>query len=157
MLLDPEFVADCPYGPGGLLIDELVSVDREQSLVRALMPVHEDLPITREQRVHPELHPRHISGGLMIHVTGMMGFLHAYYVLDLRHRDGWIGYGTHIHEGKFKKLGRMGRKLELECRAVQQRKVRGSIFARYRFRFTQGDDLIYEGDQSAIFTQIKKT
>jgi hypothetical protein len=155
MALDPEFVADCPYGPGGLLIDELVSIDRETSLVRARMTTHEDLPITREQRVHPERHPRHISGGLMIHLTGMMGFLHAYYVLGLRHHQGWIGYGTHIHEGKFKKLGRVDRPLELECQATQSRKVRGSLFARYRFKFQQGEDVVYEGEQSAIWSQIK--
>ena len=29
----------------------------------------------------------------MVHLTGMLGFMHAYYVLGLRHADGWIGYG----------------------------------------------------------------
>jgi len=27
----------------------------------------------------------------MVHVTGMLGFAHAYFVLGLRHADGWIG------------------------------------------------------------------
>src|SRR4051812_18737387 len=27
-MLDPDFVADSPYGPGGLLIDDITEVDR---------------------------------------------------------------------------------------------------------------------------------
>ncbi len=68
------------YGPGGLLIDEVLEVDRELSRVRVRMPTHADLPITREQRAHPIRHPRHVSGGLMVHMTGVAGLVHAYYV-----------------------------------------------------------------------------
>ena len=88
MPLDPAFVDDCPYGPGGLLLDELLEVDRDRSRVVVRMPTHAELPLTREQRAHPLYHPRHVSGGLMVHMTGMVGFVHAYYVLDLRHADG---------------------------------------------------------------------
>ena len=72
MALDPDFVADCAYGPGGILIDEIVSIDKERGHVVAHMPTHDDLPITREQRAHPVFHPRHVSGGLMVHMTGMV-------------------------------------------------------------------------------------
>lgn len=154
MVLDPAFVADCPYGPGGLLIDDIVHVDREASTVVATMPTHEDLPLTREQRAHPERHPRHVSGALMIHATGMLGFAHGYFVLDLRHADGWIGYGTHIHEGRFRRLGRIGPPLVLSCTATSVRKIRGSILARYQFRFEQEGDLVYEGDQTALFSRV---
>src|SRR5262249_55184870 len=118
MPLDPAFVADCPYAEDALLIDEILHVDREQSLLRARMPTLETLPLPRDQRVHPSRHPRHVSGGLMIHATGILGFAHAYYVLELRHREGWIGYGTHIHEGRFRKLGAIGEPLVLECRGL---------------------------------------
>ena len=37
MPMDPEFVADCPYGPGALGIDELIEVDKEAGIVRARM------------------------------------------------------------------------------------------------------------------------
>jgi hypothetical protein len=154
MVLDPAFVADCPYGPGGLLIDDIVSVDREASRVVATMPTHEDLPLTREQRAHPERHPRHVSGALMIHATGMLGFAHGYFVLDLRHADGWIGYGTHIHEAKFRRLGRIGPPLVIACTATSVRKIRGSILARYQFRFEQDGDVVYEGDQTALFSRV---
>ncbi|HZU81894.1 MAG TPA: hypothetical protein VE987_03210, partial [Polyangiaceae bacterium] len=100
MPLDPAFVDDCPYGPDGLLLDEVLRIDRDAGLVVARMPTHDDLPLTRTQRAHPVRHPRHVSGGLMVHVTGIMGFLHAYYVLGLRHESGWVGYGARIHSAR---------------------------------------------------------
>jgi len=154
MALDPAFVADCPYAPGALLIDDIVRVDREASTIVARMPTHAELPITRDQRSHPERHPLHVSGGLMIHATGIVGFAHAYFVMDLRHADGWIGYGTHIHEGRFRKMGKVGPAMLLTCSASNVRKIRGAIVARYSFRFEQDGEVVYEGDQSAIFTRV---
>ena len=154
-MIDPAFVADCPYGPGGLLIDDVITVDREKSFVSARMPTHDDLPLTREQRVHPLFHPRHVSGGLMVHMTGMVGFVHAYYVLDLRHADGWIGYGGRIHSARFKALAKPGEPLILECTATKMRRTPKSILARYDLRFLQGDTLIYEGDQTAMWLKIE--
>ena len=153
-MLDPDFVADCPYAPSGLLIDEITSIDRDANTIIARMPTHDDMPLTREQRAHPERHPRHVSGGLMIHLTGMMGFAHAYFILGLRHADGWIGYGTHVHSGRFRKMGRIGPPLVLECRATSVRKIGGALVGRYTFRFTQNDDVIYDGDQSAIWSRV---
>ncbi len=90
----------------------------------------------------------------MIHTTGILGFAHAYYLLGLRHAEGWIGYGTHIHSGRFKKMGAIGAPLDLEATATSVRKIRGAIVARYQFVFAQGGDTVYEGDHSAIFTQV---
>jgi len=154
MALDAAFVADCPYGPGALLIDDVVRVDREASVVVARMPTHADLPITRDQRVHPERHPHHVSGGLMIHATGIVGFVHGYYVLDLRHAEGWSGYGTHIHEGRFRKMAKIGPAMLLTCTASNVRRIRGAIIARYQFRFEQEDEVVYEGEQTAMFTRV---
>jgi hypothetical protein len=156
MPLDPAFIADCPYGPGGLLLDEITQVDRATSTLVARMPTHPDLPLTREQRAHPVFHPHHVSGALMVHVTAILGFAHAYFVLDLRHAAGWIGYGTHIHEAKFKKLGEIGPPIELVCTATNVRRIQKSIVARYRFRFMQNGALIYEGDQTAIWSQVPR-
>jgi hypothetical protein len=156
MPLDPDFARDCPYGPGGLLLEEILEIDRERSLVRGLMPTHDDLPITREQRAHPVKHPRHVSGGLMVHMTGMIAFAHSYYVLGLKHADGWIGYGGRIYSARFRALARPGEPLVLECRAKQLRQGDKSAFARYDFRFTQGQTLVYEGDQSAMWMKIEE-
>jgi hypothetical protein len=157
MPLDPAFVADCPYAPGGLLIDEIITLDQEANLVVARMPTYDDLPLTREQRAHPLFHPRHVSGGLMVHMTGMVAFVHAYYLLGLRHADGWVGYGARIHGARFRALARPGIPLHLECRATQARVTPQSVFARYAFRFTQGETLVYEGDQSALWSKIEAT
>src|SRR5215208_4980355 len=108
MALDPDFVDDSPYGPDALLIDEILVVDRDASLIQARMPTHSALPITRDQRTHPVRHPPHVSGGLMVHATGMIGFAHGWYIMDLRHREGWIAYGTHIHEARFRRMGQLG-------------------------------------------------
>ena len=154
MALDPEFVADCPYGPGGLLLDDIVEVRADEGLVVARMPTHEELPLTREQRVHPVRHPRHVSGGLMVHMTGMVGFAHAYYVLGLRHAEGWIGYGARIHSARFRALARPGPPMLIECRSTKLRRGATSVLARYAFRFLQEDQLVYEGDQTALWMRV---
>jgi hypothetical protein len=154
MPIDPAFVADCPYGPGGLLLDEIVEIDAANHRVVARMPTFDDLPLTREQRAHAVRHPRHVSGGLMVHMTGMSAFVHAYFVLGLRHADGWVGYGAKIHSARFRALAPPGEPLLLECTATQMRRGEASVFARYSFRFTQEDKLVYEGDQSALWTKV---
>ncbi len=154
MPLDPAFVADSPYGPEGLIIDEIVEVDVERGVVRATMPCRPDLPITRTQRAHPVRHPQHVSGGLMVHVTGTLGFAHAYYVLGLRHAEGWVGYGGRIYKARFHSLATMGPPLELEGRATKVRQMSKQVFVRYAFRFTQEGRLVYEGDQGAMWTKV---
>ena len=154
MPLEEAFISDSPYGPGGLLIDEIVTIDAERSHVAVRMPTTDDLPLTREQRVHPIRHPRHVSGGLMVHMTGMVALAHSYYVLGLRHADGWIGYGGRIHSARFKALAKPGEPLILECTAKQLRQSETQVLARYDFRFTQKDVLVYEGDQTALWMKI---
>jgi hypothetical protein len=152
--LDPAFVADCPYSPEGLLIDDILEVDVERSLVRARMPTSELLPLTRTQRVHPVRHPQHVSGGLMVHMTGMLGFVHAYWVFGLRHAEGWTGYGGRIHHAGFKNLGVIGPPLELKGWCTSHRRNASRIVARYSFEFTQEGKLVYEGDQTAMWMKV---
>jgi len=155
MALDAAFLADCPYAPEGLFIDELVTLDREghgRLVLRA--PTHEELPLTSAQRVHPERHPRHVAGGLLLHLTGIAGFAHAYYVLGLRHAEGWIGYGARINSARFHNLAAVGPSLEIECAATQVRRGAARILVRYDFRFTQAGTLVYEGDQTAMFMRV---
>jgi len=156
MPLDPAFVEDCPYGPGGLLLDEILEIDVAQSLIVARMPTSPELPLTREQRNHPVLHPAHVAGGLMIHMTGMVGFAHAYYVLGLRHADGWIGYGARINSARFAALASPGEPIQIECRGTQVRRGSINVLARYKFKFHQGTTLVYEGDQTALWIDVTK-
>jgi len=157
MPLDQEFVADCPYEPGAICIDEIVEIDKEAGLIRARMPTHPNLPLTRAQRAHPVRHPRHVSGGFMVHLTGILGFMHTYYVLGLRHADGWIGYGGRIYDARFAALATMGPPLDLEVRATKVRQRENQVFGRYEFRFTQEDKLIYQGDQAAMWMKVTES
>ncbi len=153
MPLDPAFVDDCPYGPDALLIDEILEIDSKKSQVICRMPVHADLPLTRSQRVHPTRHPRHVNGGVMVHATGVLGLVHAYYVFGLRHAEGWIGYGARIHQARFLALARPSEPLTLRGWTTRVRKSPGSIVARYGFEFLQGSTPVYEGDQTAIWNK----
>ncbi|MEM9067362.1 MAG: hypothetical protein AAGE52_02620 [Myxococcota bacterium] len=155
MALDPEFVADCPYGPGGLLIDDVLTIDEDTSRVVVRMPTHADLPLTREQRAHPVRHPRHVSGGLMVHMTGMVGFVHAYHILGLRHADGWIGYGGRIYRARYLALAPPGEPLILEGRATKVRRGKKKIFVRYEFLFKQGETPVYDSEQAAIWMKVE--
>jgi len=156
MPIEQAFIDDCPYGPGGMLLDEILIIDRDKSLVRVRMPTHEDLPLTREQRVHPVRHPRHVSGGLMVHMTGMAGFVHAYYVFDLRHAEGWIGYGGRIHDARYRALAPPGVPIEIECQATKVRRGARRIVARYDLKFYQGAQLVYVGDQTAMWLKVEE-
>ncbi|MBX7097933.1 MAG: hypothetical protein K1X89_09485 [Myxococcaceae bacterium] len=154
MALDPAFVADCPYGPGGQLIDEVLEVDKAKSLVRARMPTHGELPLTREQRTHPRFHPAHVSGGLMVHMTGVLGYVHAYYVLDLRHRDGWVGYGVRIQSARFHNLARLGPPVILTGWCTHARTGTEKVLAKYEFEFHQEGTLVYQGEQTALWSKV---
>jgi hypothetical protein len=153
-MLDPDFAADSPYAPGGFLIDEVVLVDQEKSRVVVRVPTHDDLPLTREQRVHPVRHPRHVSGGLMVHLTGMTGFAHFYYVLGLRHTDGWIGYGGRLSSVRFKALATPGEPLFIDCTCTSQRRSETRIVSRYDFTITQSGQVVYESDQTAMWLKV---
>jgi 3-hydroxymyristoyl/3-hydroxydecanoyl-(acyl carrier protein) dehydratase len=151
---DDQFLADLPYDPEVLLFDELLEVDREASRVRCRMPTLETLPFTRSQRAHPVRHPRHVAGAVMIHATGMLGFIHAYYVLGLRHGEGWVGYGTNIHDAKFRKLVPPGTPIEATCTALKVRSGKSRHVTRYEFRFEHEGELCYEGEQTAIWMNV---
>ncbi len=153
-MLDPDFVADCPYLPEAILFDEILELDRENGRLLARMPTHDSLPLTALQKSDPVRHPRHVSGGLFVHVTGMLGFAHAYYVLGLRHADGWIGYGAHIQKARYGRLARIGPPVLLEARGTGMRRIRGSLYVRYAFHFTQEGDVVYESEQGAIWQRV---
>lgn len=148
------FLDDLPYEPAVLLFDELSEISREPSRVRCRMPTDRPIPFTVAQRAHPERHPRHVAGAALIHATGMLGFVHAYYLLGLRHADGWIGYGTHIHSATFRKLVSPGAPIECTCTATKVRAGRSRYIVRYNFEFLHEGDTCYEGDQTAVWTRV---
>lgn len=151
---DDAFLADCPYDPEVLLVDELLEVDREKSLVRCAWHTHPDMPITRSQRSHPVRHPSHVAGALMVQASGMLGFVHAYHILDVRHADGWVGFGTHMHDVKFSKLVAPGEVIDCRCQAIRLRIGKLRHFIRYAFEFRVDNDLCYKSEQSAMWNKV---
>lgn len=149
-----EFLEDLPYDPSVLFFDELLEVNVEKGLVRCRMPTDRPMPLVDAQRAHPLLHPRHVAGAIMVHATGMLGFVHAYYLLGLRHRDGWIGYGTHIHRVVFRKLVEPGAPIEATCVATRSRLGQRRHMIRYEFEFWHEGSLCYEGDQTAVWMRV---
>ncbi len=148
---DQAFLDDCPYDPDVLLLTELLEANSETSQVRVRWQTRIDDPITRAQRNHPVRHPQHVSGAMMVHATGMLGFVHAYYLLGLRHHKGWVGYGTHMHSVVFRKLVPPGDVIETTCRATKKRIGKVRHFLRYEFAFHHEGSVCYEAEQSAMW------
>ena len=152
---DEAFLADLPYSPDVLFFDQLLEVDAEKNLVRCRMPTDVSLPLTEAQRHHPKRHPKHVAGAVMVHATGMLGFVHAYHLLGLRHHEGWVGYGTHIHRVVFRKLVEPGAPIEATCTATKKRLGKSRHFIRYSFEFRHEGSICYEGDQSAVWLNVE--
>lgn len=148
---EQPFLDDCPYDPEVLFLDRLEEIDPVASVVRCRMPTNDRLPLTRSQRAHPVRHPRHVAGAIMVHATGMLGFVHAYYLLGLRHAEGWVGYGTHLHEAVFRKLVSPGDPIDAKCTAVRARLGRDRHFVRYAFELRHEGQVCYESQQSAVW------
>jgi hypothetical protein len=145
------FLDDLPYDPEALFLDRLESIDRARSEIVCRMPTDRPLPLTASQRAHDVRHPRHVAGALMVHVTGMLGFVHAYHLEGLRHSEGWVGYGTHIHKATFRKLVPPGNPMICSCTQLKIRRGKDRFFSTYRFAFHHDGELAYESEQSAMW------
>jgi hypothetical protein len=148
---EQAFLDDCPYDPEVLFLDRLEEIDPVKSVVRCRMPTHDMLPLTRSQRAHPVRHPRHVAGAIMVHATGMLGFVHAYHLLGLRHAEGWVGYGTHLHEAVFRKLVSPGAPIDARCTATRARLGKTRHFVRYAFELRHEGEVCYQSEQSAVW------
>jgi hypothetical protein len=153
---DRSFLSDLPYDPSVLLFDRILELDPAQNRVACRLPTDQPIPFTDQQRADPERHPRHVAGAALVHATGMLGFVHAYYLLGVRHSDGWIGYGTHIHKAVFRKLVPPGEPIEATCTATRLRLGRERHVVRYEFDFRHQGERCYEGDQSAIWIRTRR-
>ncbi|MDI1433063.1 hypothetical protein [Polyangium sorediatum] len=151
---DDAFLADLPYDPEVLLFDAIVELDPDGKRVVCQMPTDKPLPFTTSQRVHPVRHPRHVAGATMVHASGMLGFIHSYYLHGMRHAAGWIGYGTHLYQVVFRKLVPPGAPILATCREVRARRGATKHFVRYAFEFRHEGDVCYEGEQSAVWMKV---
>jgi len=142
------------YGEEAVLIDEITRMDREAGLVEGLLDTTRSLPFSAAQRVS-ELHPAHVSGAELVMVTGSLGCLHAYFFHGCRWDEGWAGFGNRIHRADFKQLARIGPPIELVSRETKTRIGPSRVVIRFAFEFRQEGNLVYLGDQSAMFVKGK--
>lgn len=146
-----RFLATLPYDPRAFFVDEIVAIDGPARRVHARLDTRRPLPLTDAQRGDPALHPRHVNGAILVHLTGVLGMLHAYFVNGLRFDEGWVGFGSRIHRADFKSLARIGPSLELVSVETKLRAGPERQIARYEFRFSQEGALCYVGDQTATW------
>ncbi|UQA63309.1 hypothetical protein [Polyangium aurulentum] len=151
---DAAFLADLPYDPEVLLFDELLEADPANKVVICRMPTDVPLPFTTSQRADPLRHPQHVAGATLVHASGMLGFIHSYYLYGMRHADGWIGYGTHLYQVTFRKLVPPGSPIVAACREVRGRRGPSKQFVKYAFEFRHEGDVCYEGEQSAVWMKV---
>ena len=138
------------YEEAAFLIDEITCMDKEQGILEGRMDTTRALPYAALQRTGP-YHPAHVSGSDMIALTGNLGCLHAWFFHGCRFDAGWTGFGSRIHRADFKKLARIGPPLELESREVRARDGARRVVIRFEFHFRQEGELVYFGDQTAMF------
>lgn len=151
-----DFLDELLYEPSAFMLDRLLELDPERGLVRCRMATDPPDPFTAAQRPDPVRHPAHVAGAAIIQATGSLGFVHAYYILGLRQRDGWAGYGTHIHKAVFRKLVTPGTPIEATCVATRVRKGEDRRVVRYRFDFRAEGGRCYEGDQTAFWFRTEQ-
>ena len=138
------------YEDEAFLIDEILRMDKEKAEVEAVVRTTGYLPLTGHQRVRRG-HPAHVCGGDIIMVTACLGCIHAWFFHGVRWEEGWTGFGNRIHRGDFKKLAEVGPPITLKSWERNSRIGKRRMVLRYEFEFRQGAEVIYYGDQSAMF------
>jgi hypothetical protein len=142
------------YREEAVLVDEITELDAEARRIVGLLESTRTLPFAECQRVS-QGHPAHVSAAELLMATGSLGCLHAYLFHGCRWDEGWAGFGNRIHRADFKRLAAIGPPIRLESRESRTRVGPNRIVIRFEFRFHQDDDLVYQGDQSAMFVKGK--
>ncbi|MEW6444067.1 MAG: hypothetical protein AB1640_24240 [bacterium] len=154
LCFDEDFLRGFPYVRNGFFLDRLLEADPGEKRVTCEMETTKTFPLVAEQRNHPVLHPPHLPGGVILHLTGMVGFVAARILLGIRFDEGWSGYGSRVHRAEFKRLVRLGPPVRLEGRITSDRRRGNMAIVRYEFRFTQESLLFYFGDQTAVYRHL---
>jgi hypothetical protein len=154
--LDPRemrrFLDTFLYREEAFLVDEIRGLDPERRRIEAVMDAGRPLPIAPHQRTGPG-HPAHVSAAELLMVTGNLGCLHAWIYHGCRWDEGWSGFGNRIHRADFKRIARVDAPLELESQESRGRVGERRVVLRYDFRFRQDGQLVYVGDQTAMFVK----
>ena len=150
MPLPPDFHEQCLYTSEAWFIHDILEMDAENNTMVGLVDTTQLGPLVEAQVALPG-HPKHLPGAVCIQITGTLGALMSAYMLDMRRTDGWVGFGTHIHEAKFPSIGEIGPPVHARATILSRRTLRGTTFVRYRFSFTQEDREVYRSEQTAAW------
>lgn len=157
-VLEPEslqhFLDTFLYREQAFLIDEITRLDHEERCIEALLDSTRELPFSAAQRVAPN-HPAHVSAAEILMATGSLGCLHAYFFHGCRWDEGWAGFGNRIHRADFKRIATIGPPVHLQSKETRTRAGAKRIVIRYEFEFRQAGELVYLGDQSAMFVKSR--
>jgi len=155
-VVDPDlmqrFVDTFLYTADAFFVDAVTRVDRETRSLGAILDTTRPLPFAGCQRAS-EIHPAHVSAAELLMATGGLGCLHAFLFHGCRWDEGWAGFGNRIHRADFRRLATLGPPIELESTETRTRVGARRIVIRYAFRFRQSGELVYTGDQSAMFVK----
>lgn len=150
--LPATFYDDSPYGREAILIDEIVEVDPHAQTFWCRMPTDGgNLPWVDHQRNPRGDHPAHVPGGVLLHVTSMLGLVYSWCVEGIRFNEGWVGYGARIYNGEVRNIAHIGPPLDLRLRVLRRRASPTMLVLRFAFEFTQEGRLVYCSEQTGAF------
>ena len=152
MPLPPDYERECLYGPEAWFVHDLLELDPSANRVVGRCDTTRLGLLVDAQQVRPG-HPKHFPGAVAVQITGTLGHLHAVYCLGLRSTEGWSGFGTHIQQAKFHKLGVIGPPVDCELVATRVRQLRGTWFGTYAFTYRQEGEVIYTSRQTAAWVR----
>lgn len=145
-----DFHHECLYEHDSWFCHRILTLDREAGLLRVEVDTTRLGPLVTAQRVTPA-HPKHFPGAIAVQLTGTLGQLWAVYGMGLRATEGWSGFGTHIHDARFQRMGEIGPPAVAEARCTRQRKLRGTWFTSFEFQYLQHDKVFYSSKQTAAW------
>jgi hypothetical protein len=147
--IPPDFVDECLYDPAAwFLVDADVFPD--EGRVVGICDTTRIGFFVDAQRTWPG-HDKHLPGAVAVQLTGTLGQLMSTYVVGLRATEGWVGFGTHIHEARFSRIGRIGPSVTCEARLLSKRRFRETVFTKIAFRYEQDGEDIYTSTQTAAW------
>jgi hypothetical protein len=153
VILD-EFRAESLYDEEQWYVHDVLEVDADHVVGICETDALAHSPIVAAQRPWPG-QPKHVPGIVIVQITGTLGNIHAVLGLGLRMSEGWVGFGTNILEARFRGLGRIGPPLRCELQVVDLRRLEGSLFVTYSFRFSQASTTIYSSRQRAAWRRAQ--
>lgn len=152
MPFPPEFEREALYDPAHWYVHDVLELDADAHRVVGLVDTARLGALVEAQRPWPG-HERHLPGAIAMQITGTLGNLHAVCVMGLRASEGWVGFGTHVRDARFRKAGLIGPPIRAAAEAHRRRQLRGTWFLDYRFRYEQEGEVVFESEQTAVWTR----